>query len=173
MERDWAMVKLENFSLELAPLQFQPGIDYSAPPPDSDGEYDTDHEEEELFEPEGRMNSPEDRMHSPEDMFDVDESTRGWFQIAEEGFSKVLKIVVIEIQLWCPLTFSCVDQPGWMRGGEGRYYMTLIIVTQKLFPGPVCLWFKRTLQLFKDFSVSSDREKKMYTWMLQTRKAAP
>jgi predicted RNase H-like HicB family nuclease len=77
MERDWAMVKLENFSLELAPLQFQPGIDYSAPPPDSDGEYDTDHEEEELFEPEGRMNSPEDRMHSPEDMFDVDESTRG------------------------------------------------------------------------------------------------
>jgi hypothetical protein len=60
-----------------------------------------------------------------------------------------------------------------MRGGEGRYYMTLIIVTQKLFPGPVCLWFKRTLQLFKDFSVSSDREKKMYTWMLQTRKAAP
>jgi hypothetical protein len=43
----------------------------------TDGEYDTDHEEEELFEPEGRMNSPEDRMHSPEDMFDVDESTRG------------------------------------------------------------------------------------------------
>ncbi len=35
MERDWAMVKLENFSLEMVPLQFQPGIDYSAPPPDS------------------------------------------------------------------------------------------------------------------------------------------
>ncbi len=35
MERDWAIVKLENFSLEMAALQFQPGIDYSAPPPDS------------------------------------------------------------------------------------------------------------------------------------------
>jgi hypothetical protein len=35
VERDWAIVKLENFSLEMAALQFQPGIDYSAPPPDS------------------------------------------------------------------------------------------------------------------------------------------
>jgi hypothetical protein len=35
VERDWAVVKLENFSLEMAALQFQPGIDYSAPPPDS------------------------------------------------------------------------------------------------------------------------------------------
>jgi len=76
MERDWAMVKLENFSLEMVPLQFQPGIDYSAPPPDSDGEYDSDHEDEELFELEGSMNSPEERMNTPEDMFDIDESTK-------------------------------------------------------------------------------------------------
>ncbi|CAK9206529.1 unnamed protein product [Sphagnum troendelagicum] len=76
MERDWAMVKLENFSLEMVPLQFQPGIDYSAPPPDSDGECDSDHEDEELFELEGSMNSPEERMNTPEDMFDIDESTK-------------------------------------------------------------------------------------------------
>lgn len=35
MERDWLLVKLENFSMELVPLQFQPGIDYMARPPES------------------------------------------------------------------------------------------------------------------------------------------
>ncbi|CAK9194326.1 unnamed protein product [Sphagnum troendelagicum] len=76
VERDWAIVKLENFSLEMAALQFQPGIDYSAPPPDSDGEYDSDPEDEELFELEGSMNSPEERMNTSEDMFDADDSMK-------------------------------------------------------------------------------------------------
>ncbi|KAG0625598.1 hypothetical protein M758_2G067300 [Ceratodon purpureus] len=58
MERDWLVVKLENFSIELVPLQFQPGIDYLARPPESDGEYESDHEEEELFELESRMSTP-------------------------------------------------------------------------------------------------------------------
>lgn len=35
MERHWLLVKLENFSMELVPLQFQPGIDYMARPPES------------------------------------------------------------------------------------------------------------------------------------------
>jgi hypothetical protein len=42
----------------------------------ADGEYDSDHEDEELFELEGSMNSPEERMNTPEDMFDIDESTK-------------------------------------------------------------------------------------------------
>lgn len=58
MERDWLMVKLENFSMELVSLQFQPGIDYMARPPESDGEYESDHEDEELFELESRMSTP-------------------------------------------------------------------------------------------------------------------
>lgn len=57
-ERDWLLVKLENFSMELVPLQFQPGIDYLARPPESDGEYESDHEDEELFELESRMSTP-------------------------------------------------------------------------------------------------------------------
>lgn len=35
MQRDWLVVRLEHFSMELAPLQFQPGIDYLARPPES------------------------------------------------------------------------------------------------------------------------------------------
>jgi predicted RNase H-like HicB family nuclease len=58
MERDWSLVKLENFSMELVPLQFQPGIDYLARPPESDGEYESDREDEELFELESRMSTP-------------------------------------------------------------------------------------------------------------------
>lgn len=58
MERDWQLVKLENFSMELVPLQFQSGIDYTARPPKSDGEYESDHEDEELFELESRMSTP-------------------------------------------------------------------------------------------------------------------
>lgn len=55
-ERDWLMAKLENFSMELVPLQFQAGVDYMARPPESDDE--SDHEDEELFELENRMSTP-------------------------------------------------------------------------------------------------------------------
>lgn len=51
----------------------------------ADGEYDSDPEDEELFELEGSMNSPEERMNTSEDMFDADDSMKSWFHSTKEG----------------------------------------------------------------------------------------